>query len=108
LLGISHTSRIQHNTSKYLRGAHPKGPSCRHSSGNPIAEIAAIFPTQGPFSHPIPVANETLFAFDNFATAAFALVYAAAQSPSPAAARTGMAKAKEEIIEDLILAPENN
>jgi hypothetical protein len=65
-----------------------------------------MFPTQGPFSHPIPVANETLFAFDSFAKAVFAFEYAAAQSPSPAAAKIGIAKARTEIIEVLILAHE--
>jgi hypothetical protein len=77
-------------------GTYPKGPSCKHNSGNPIEEIAAIFPTQGPFCQPIPVANATLFAFVSLASAVCALVYAEAQLPSPAAARIGAANTKVE------------
>ena len=73
---------------------HPKGPSCKHNCGNPIELNAAIFPTQGPFSHPTPVTNDTLFAVDSFARAALALVYAALQSPSPWAARAGDSSAR--------------
>lgn len=42
-----------------------------------------MFPTQGPFDHPIPVTMLTLSLLESFARAALALVYAAAQSPSP-------------------------
>lgn len=49
---------------------------------------APVLPTHGPFSHPIPVARATLLAFVSFARAVAALAYAAAQSPSPGAART--------------------
>jgi hypothetical protein len=87
---------------------HPKGPSCKHSSGNPIDEIAARFPTQGPFSHPMPVARATLFAFVSLASAVCALVYAAAQSPSPAAARMGLAKVERKSNGPNVYILENN
>jgi len=69
-----------------------------------MAAIAAIFPTHGPFSHPVPVAKAALFAFESFASAVVALAYAAAQSPSPAAAKVGIAKARRERIGVFILA----
>jgi len=97
LLCISHT--IQSLVSIYPRPliTYPNGPSCKHSSGNPIVEIAARFPTQGPFSQPTPVTREILFAELSFASAVAAFVYAAAQSPSPAAANIGVTNARREI-----------
>jgi len=86
--------------------SHPKGPSCRQSSGKPIAAMAAMLPTQGPFSHPIPVAKAALLVFESFASAVLAFAYAAAQSPSPAAANIGVANARRERIWALILAQE--
>jgi hypothetical protein len=65
--------------------------------------MAAILPTQGPFSHPIPVAKAALLVFESFASAVLAFAYAAAQSPSPAAANIGMANARRERIGDFIL-----
>jgi hypothetical protein len=66
--------------------------------------MAAILPTQGPFSHPIPVAKAALLVFESFASAVLAFAYAAAQSPSPAAANIGMANARRERIGAFILA----
>jgi hypothetical protein len=70
--------------------------------------MAAMLPTQGPFSHPVPVAKAALLAFVSFARAVLAFAYAAAQSPSPAAADMGMARARRERIEAFILAQEQN
>jgi len=46
-----------------------------------MLEIAAMFPTQVLFVHPVPVARLTFSCVDNFATAVFALVNADAQLP---------------------------
>jgi len=73
-----------------------------------MAAIAAMFPTHGPFSHPIPVAKAALSAFESFASAVLAFAYAAAQSPSPAAAKMGIAKARKERIGAFILAQEKD
>jgi hypothetical protein len=40
--------------------------------------MAAMLPTQGPFSHPIPVAKAALLVFVSFASAVLAFAYAAA------------------------------
>jgi hypothetical protein len=69
--------------------------------------MAAILPTQGPFSHPIPVAKAALV-FESFASAVLAFAYAAAQSPSPAAANMGMANARRKRIWVFILAQEKD
>lgn len=45
-----------------------------------MEEIACVFPTQGPLSQPTPVTILTLSWLDSLARAAFAFVYAAAQS----------------------------
>jgi hypothetical protein len=66
--------------------------------------MAAMLPTQGPFSHPIPVAKAALLVFESFASAVLAFAYATAQSPSPAAANIGMANARRERIGAFILA----
>lgn len=68
----------------------------RQSSGKPIAAMAAIFPTHGPFSHQITVAKTVLLALESFASAVLAFAYAAVQSRSPGATSTGMAKARRE------------
>jgi hypothetical protein len=66
-----------------------------------------MFPTQGPFSHPIPVANAALLVFESLASAVLAFAYAAAQSPSPAAANIGAANARRDRIGAFILAQES-
>lgn len=83
-------------------GTYPKGPSCKHNSGNPIELIAAIFPTHPPFCHPTPVARPTFWELLNLAKAAVAFEYAEAQSPSPAAAKMGVAYASSGIASDFI------
>ena len=69
-----------------------------------MESIAAIFPTHPPFCHPTPVARPTFWVLLNCAKAVAAFEYADAQSPSPAAAKTGVAHvARREIASDFIL-----
>lgn len=82
---------------------YPKGPSCKQKAGHPIEGIAAVLPTHGPFSHPTPVTSVTLFAFVSLAKVVLALVYAAFQSPSPAAAWMGVDNARRTKEEKYIL-----
>jgi hypothetical protein len=46
-----------------------------------MEEMAAVFPTQGPFCHIVPVAREILSALDNFANAVFAFASAEGHAP---------------------------
>lgn len=64
----------------------PNGPSCKHSAGNPIADIAARFPTQGPFSHPTPVTKPIFWVVLSLASAVAALEYAEAHAGATVAA----------------------
>ena len=68
-----------------------------------MESIAARFPTHPPFCHPSPVARPTFWELLNCANAVVAFEYADAQSPSPAAAKTGVAHARREIANDFIL-----
>lgn len=61
-------------------------------------EIAAVFPTQGPFCHIVPVARDILSALDSFAKAVFAFAMAEGHAP------VGVA---EDVEEDVVLLVED-